>query len=142
MDANSKTLLQKVLKDNGYSITTVRQFVFELLSDKEPQSMHELATQAAGQVDRASLYRTIGLFESLGIAQRVYVGWKYKVELTDVFDHHHHHLSCLKCGKLVALKEDDEIEKLINLLAEANGMTAERHQLEIQGYCQRCRPSA
>ncbi len=134
-----KTLLKKVLRNNNYSVTVVRQFVFELLLDHEPQSMHELADRAKGQVDRASLYRTIGLFENLGIAQRVYVGWKYKVELTDIFDHHHHHLSCLSCSKLVALKEDDAIERLIHSLAEANGMTAERHQLEIQGYCQACR---
>lgn len=135
-----QALFSKILKDTAFSLTRPRQLVFELLIGHEPQSMHELVVRAARRVDRASLYRTLALFERLGIAQRVYVGWKYKLELTDIFSHHHHHISCIGCGKLVAIQEDGEIERLIASLAVKNKMTAERHQLEIQGYCSTCVP--
>lgn len=139
MKERAKELLNKILRDNNYSVTSTRQLVFELLRDHEPQSMHDLVVAADGRIDRTSIYRTIDLFERLGIAQRLHIGWKYKLELTDVFSHHHHHISCLSCGKIVAVKEDNEIEALINKLADNYDISADRHQLEIQGYCAKCR---
>jgi Fe2+ or Zn2+ uptake regulation protein len=141
MDSKSKELLQKVLKDNGYSTTAPRLLVCESLCNEEPLSTNELAQKLHGQIDRASMYRTISLFEKLGLINRVYIGWKYKIELSDVFSHHHHHISCLNCGKIKAIHEEDEIEKLIHSLADTYGITADRHQLEIQGLCQDCRNS-
>jgi Fur family ferric uptake transcriptional regulator len=138
MDDIAKKLLQKILKDNGYSVTTARQFVCELLWNREPQSMHELMQRLDGKIDRASLYRTLGLFEQLGLAHRVYIGWKYKVELSDMFTHHHHHLSCLSCGKVVAITEDEKAERLIRALATRQGFSVQSHQLEIQGLCADC----
>lgn len=140
MDVKSLEILQKVLKDGGYSLTAPRKFVCELLWNREPQSMRELTQQLNGQIDRASLYRTIDLFEKLGLVQRIYIGWKYKVELSDILTHHHHHISCLGCGKVVALHEDDEIEQLIKSLSSRHGITTQSHQLEIQGYCTACSP--
>ncbi len=131
-------LLQTVLAKHNYSLTKPRRLVFNALYEQEPSAMKDLITQLQPHIDRVSVYRTVGLFEKLGVAQRVYVGWKYKVELTDVFSHHHHHVSCLRCGKLAAITEDAEIEKLIEKLAAHTGFTAERHQLEIQGLCTSC----
>lgn len=101
--------------------------------------MHELTLRSRSLIDRASLYRTIALYEKLGLVQRIYIGWKYKVELSDVLTtHHHHHISCLRCGKVVAITEEDEIETLLGNLAKRHGFTATNHQLEIRGYCGSC----
>jgi len=134
-------ILNDILRRNGYSITRPRRLVFGLLNDEEPQSMHDIYMRAKGKIDRASLYRTIKIFEQTGIAQRVYVGWKYKVELTDIFLHHHHHISCLGCHKLIAISEDEQIEKLIQELAVKHHVVATSHQLEVQGYCADCQLS-
>jgi Fur family ferric uptake transcriptional regulator len=139
MDDTSLAILQKILKDNGYSSTEPRRIVCGLLWGQEPLSMHELSARAAGRVDRASLYRAISLFEKLGLVQRIYIGWKYKIELSDIFTHHHHHISCLGCGKVVAITEEAEIEKLISTLAQRHGFTAQSHQLEVRGYCTKCK---
>lgn len=100
--------------------------------------MHDLTERLDGVIDRASLYRTISLFEKLGIVHRIYIGWKYKVELSDVFLHHHHHISCIACGKVVPIKEEARIEQMFKELAAAYNFKAQGHQLEIQGYCERC----
>lgn len=142
MSADSKNLLQKILKDNGYSLTKPRQVVCGLLVGEGPQSMRDLVSRAAGQIDRASLYRTIALFEKLGIVQRIYIGWKYKIELSDIFTHHHHHISCLNCGKIVAITEEDKIEQLIDALAAKHNFTAQNHQLEIRGLCPDCQATS
>lgn len=100
--------------------------------------MHELAARSEDKLDRTSLYRTIGLFEKLDIVRRIYIGWKYKVELSDVFTHHHHHIVCTQCGKVVAMTEDKQIEQLIMALAGRYGFAADSHQLEISGQCSEC----
>jgi Fur family ferric uptake transcriptional regulator len=138
MEQSPADLLWRILKQRGYSVTAPRKVVCELLWNREPQSMRELTERARGKLDRASLYRTIALFEKLGIVQRIYIGWKYKVELSDVFTHHHHHINCLGCGKIVAITEEDDIEQLIHDLAARHGFAAQTHQLEIRGYCTAC----
>lgn len=138
MNAKSKELLRKVLKDSGCSLTMPRSVVCELLWNQEPQSMRELTIRSRGLIDRASLYRTVDLFERLGLVRRIYIGWKYRVELSDVFTHHHHHISCIDCGKVVAITEDAEIERLIQQVSQRHGFTAAAHQLEVTGRCPDC----
>ncbi len=139
MNEHDRALLKKLLKDNGCSMTAARTAVCEALWSKEPQSMHDLAVHLSSTIDRASLYRIIGLFERLGIVQRIYIGWKYKIELSDIFAHHHHHISCVTCGKVVPIEEEAQIEKLLARLASRYNFQAQSHQLEIQGFCENCR---
>lgn len=129
--------LQKALRQSGYSVTAVRQKVFEALQGQEPLTMSELTKRCSG-IDRASVYRTVALFENLGIVQRLQIGWKYKLELSDQFSHHHHHASCLHCGKLIALPEDLALEKRLHALAKAQNFQPTDHQIEIRGLCQSC----
>jgi Fur family ferric uptake transcriptional regulator len=138
MNRNLTTRFNDVLKENGLSSTKTRLHIFELLQDKEPQSMHELFLRGKAKFDRVTLYRTIKLFEEVHIAQRVYSGWKYKLELTDRFSSHHHHLTCLKCGNIIPIKEDSEVEALIANLASQNDFKVLNHQLELQGVCKNC----
>lgn len=142
MVAKNQEILQKILKDNGYSNTKARTLVCEALWDSEPQTMQQLSEKLGGKIDRASLYRTIELFEKLGLVNRIYIGWKYKLELSDVLTHHHHHISCLQCGRIIAIHEEESIEELIDKIALQQGVRAERHQLEIQGVCQKCQTDA
>ena len=138
----SKQLLIKMLRDNGHSITRARIFVFNLLLDKEPQTIAQLVNAAKNQVNRASLYRIVELFEQLRIVQRVYIGWKYKLELTDMFQQHHHHITCQNCEKIIPITEDKEVESMITQLAEAHGVRPTGHLLEIQGVCGNCQATS
>lgn len=132
-------ILHKILKDNSLKVTKPRVTVFEILWGSEPQTMSQLEKRANNTIDRASIYRTIGLFEKLGLVQKIMIGWKYKIELSDIFIRHHHHISCLGCGRIVSIQEGKVIEKLIDSFVDKYGITAERHQFEIQGYCEKCR---
>ncbi len=127
-----------ILRKHGDNVTAARKQVFLAMHDKGPQSMHELSTSLMGVIDRTSIYRAIELFERLGIVHRIQIGWKYKVELSDVFVDHHHHITCLGCKRVIAVREDQRIEQLIAEIAATNHISAPIHQLEIQGYCERC----
>jgi Fur family transcriptional regulator, ferric uptake regulator len=134
--ANPKETLIALLKKDQCRITQARLTVFEQLYGQEPLSMHELVARIPS-VDRASIYRTVELFEQLGIVQRLHIGWKYKIELTDKFAAHHHHLSCIGCGKTVSINQHD-LERFIDDLAAQHHFLPTAHQIELQGYCSSC----
>jgi len=139
MSHSEETLFKSVLNDHGYSLTKARQTVFELLISPEPQSMGELTKKAMGKLDRASVYRNVALFEQLGIVHRIYIGWKYKLELSDDFLAHHHHLSCLRCGKVIDIHDDTGVEEFIETVTKKIGFIPRRHQLEVDGVCGDCK---
>jgi Fur family transcriptional regulator, ferric uptake regulator len=132
------TQLQLLLKAQGYSLTAPRKTVFAALQHHEPQTMHDIVAACRGQIDRASVYRTIQMFEALGVVQRLQIGWKYKLELSDKFSSHHHHLSCTTCGRTIAIHEDPTLEKRMRLLAKSHDFLPQSHQLEIRGVCKTC----
>jgi len=127
----------KILKDNGHRITQARLETFKLLRSREPMTMQQLLTYSDGELDRVSLYRNIQLFENIGVAHRVTMGWKYKIELSEVFVDHHHHLTCLNCGKVTAIDEG-EIDMLVDSITDKYNFKPERHHFEIDGLCASC----
>lgn len=133
--------LRAILKRNGSSLTKTRRYIFDLLQGKEPQGIAVLISRATGNVDRATIYRTIELFEQLGIVSRINVGWKYRVELSDIFTDHHHHMHCTNCGKVVDLPANPMLETMIETLAAKSEFTPRGHSLEIYGLCPSCAKS-
>lgn len=133
-----EALLRKILEDNDLRITKTRLFIFNLLQDHETQSIADLVERSANKVDRVSVYRIVDLYEKLGVIKRINIGWKYKLELSDIFQDHHHHISCIGCGRMVAIREEEGLENLIDKLGKTAGFILTSHQLELQGYCGKC----
>jgi Fur family ferric uptake transcriptional regulator len=100
--------------------------------------MQVLVQRARGKVDRATVYRTVELFERLGIVHRLNIGWKYKIELTDVFTGHHHHFYCTNCGRMFDVPENPMLETMIETVAAKTAFSPRGHQLEIYGLCPNC----
>lgn len=130
--------LSEILKQNGYSLTKPRLALFSALQSGRPRTMRDLILDLASVMDRASIYRTVAIFEELGIVVRLQQGWKYKIELSDKFSPHHHHIVCTKCNKVVNFDEPDELATSLNVLAQQAGFTHDNHSLEIYGLCQDC----
>lgn len=125
------------LRAGGHSLTAARKTVFLALLDKEPQTMATLV-KATSSIDRASVYRAISLFEQLGIVQRLQIGWKYQLELSNQFASHHHHITCLRCGQVQSFEESDAIELELRQLAQQASMQLTGHQIELRGICKNC----
>jgi Fur family ferric uptake transcriptional regulator len=130
--------LAGVLKQHGYSLTKTRQQVFNALADSDTLTMAQLSRKLSHKMDRASVYRTIDLFEKLGIVNRLQIGWKYKLELSEAFAGHHHHATCMQCGVVTAFEEDFDLESDIMKLASDMDFILTSHSLELRGLCKNC----
>lgn len=128
---------KKLLKSSGHFVTTPRMRLFSVLQNRPALTMQELIP-LLDRHDQVTVYRNITLFEELGIVNRLRLGWQTKIELSDIFRHHHHHFTCVSCGKVINLPEDPTIEKHISLLAKNDGYKTMDHQLEIRGLCPAC----
>lgn len=134
-------LFRQKLKEHGLSETGPRKAIFEALlkSDHEPVTMNKLVLEASQYADRATVYRTVKTLESIDIIKRLNIGWKYKLELSDDFHGHHHHISCIKCGATHAVHNDEYLESTLSQLAERNGYDLTDHMLDMHGICKECR---
>jgi Fur family transcriptional regulator, ferric uptake regulator len=130
-------LLRRQLKDAGQSVTEPRVAVFKFLQTHEPATLAQVIAALTPAIDRASVYRTIHLFRQLSVVHDVVVGGRRMIELTDQFDSHHHHLSCLRCGTISTI-DDPELERLLARLADRRGFVPSAHQIEVSGLCHKC----
>jgi Fur family ferric uptake transcriptional regulator len=130
--------LKIILKQKDYSLTKPRLIVFEALRNSEPQTMAELIARVGNKSDRATVYRTVELFEKLGITHRLNIGFKYKIELSEIFNEHHHHMHCTNCGRTIPLPANPMLETMIDTVAAKADFSPRGHQLEIHGLCANC----
>lgn len=129
--------LRDLLRANGHKVTDVRESVYRALVDnKRPLSNAEL-TQLLTDVDKVSVYRTLALFESIGVIDRIWTGFKSKVELGELFSPHHHHFTCNSCGDITSFKSE-QLEKELTALEDRLGVTVKQHHIELSGVCGRC----
>lgn len=131
-------IIAQALQQHKLSFTVPRQLIYEVLSHNEPLTMKELIASLPG-VNKTTVYRTVSLFEQRGIVQRLHIGWKYKIELSNEYQEHHHHLTCSNCHQTEALSEDSIIEDRLSTLARDKGFEPQDHQLEVRGLCKNCR---
>ena len=126
----------ELLREYGYSITAPRKIVFEILYSYGLQSMNQLIHRAK-IVDRASIYRTVDILEKVGAINRIPQGFKYKIELSEMFLPHHHHIVCTKCGKQSDI-EQTLLEEQLEKLATDNNYHLTSHRVELLGTCSAC----
>jgi Fur family ferric uptake transcriptional regulator len=130
--------LEKTLRQSSYSYTKSRAMVFQAIEQNGPLSMHRLTSMLRQSVDRASIYRTVDLFEKLGVVQRLQTGWKFQIELTDEYSEHHHHMTCTNCGTVFDFHEDNSLVELLKNTAQKYNFALTGHQVELQGICANC----
>jgi Fur family ferric uptake transcriptional regulator len=87
---------------------------------------------------RASIYRVLDLLVEHGLAERVVVGeGQARFEPLEPSGHHHHHLVCGQCGRLVAFN-DPGLEQAIDKLSDRLGVKVDSHDVLLRGACERC----
>jgi Fur family transcriptional regulator, ferric uptake regulator len=124
----------KCLK-KGVRLTDQRKLIAKVMSDAsdhpDVDELHKRINKLDSKISIATVYRTVKLFEELGIlAKHDFKGNKSRYEQTT--HEHHDHLIDINTGAIIEFVNED-IEKLQKNVAEKLGYKLVDHRLELYG---------
>ncbi|MEE1672334.1 ferric iron uptake transcriptional regulator [Agarivorans aestuarii] len=126
------------LKKAGLKVTLPRMKILELLQTPNNQhisaeDLYKLLIDQGEEIGLATVYRVLNQFDDAGIVTRHHFeGGKSVFELNS--QHHHDHLVCLDCGKVIEFN-DDMIEQRQKDIAVENNIKLTNHSLYLYGNC-------
>src|SRR5438270_214915 len=131
------------LRQAGLRHAEARERVVDLLAE-EPCALSaveiEQALRAQGRrTSFASIYRALDLLVEHGLVERVAVD-RDQARFERVLpsgEHHHHHLVCEHCGRLVAF-DDPGLERAISRVSARLGARVDHHEVVLRGACGDC----
>ena len=135
-------MLESFLKEQGLKLTTQRrEAVTQALSRRRHFSAEELygelRKRQAG-ISRATVYRTLRLLAEHDLLEIHDFDRGYRLYESRLGRHHHDHLLCLKCRRIVEF-ENEAIEKEQEKVARRYHFNILSHSHKIYGLCQSCR---
>jgi Fe2+ or Zn2+ uptake regulation protein len=134
--------LSATLRDAGHRVTSQRLVLYRVLEELgRHASAEEIARVSSERLPGLSLptvYATLELFESLGLARRVDAGGP--AALFDPRTDPHAHFACRRCGTvsdLDAAVDSSAAERV----ARATGAEPDHVEVLLRGLCADCRAS-
>ena len=136
--------LKTMLREGGLKLTPQRLAVLDVFVREEGEHLtieetYEKVKEVKSETGIATVYRTILLFEELGIVKKLDLNdGIYRYELNhDEEAHGHHHLICSACGKVEEVKDDllDSVEQTIE---HDYKFRIKDHSLKFYGLCSDC----
>jgi len=136
-----RDLLQEHLLQHGLRNTHQRDVILaEFLRETRHVTTEELwerVKKVDPSIGYATVYRALRLFMECGIASKhEFGGGSARFETES--EHHHDHMICTKCGKIIEF-ENEEIERLQEVVCSENRFKMTSHKMEIYGVCAACR---
>lgn len=138
---------KKLLKQKGVKVTAQRVEILSTLAsfpDRHlaAEEIYEIVKTDCPEIGLATVYRTIQLLLELGLIERInlddgYVRYEIGNPATQTSKHRHHHLICMKCGRIISF-EDDLLEELEKRIADTTGFYVVNHEVKLYGYCKEC----
>ena len=131
----------KNLKKVGLKATVPRLRILQLLENSNQrhlsaEDVYKALLEVGEDVGLATVYRVLTQFETAGLVIRHHFEDGLSVfELNE--GHHHDHLLCIKCGKIVEFV-DELIEERQRSIAEQYDFEITDHYLYIYGVCPKC----
>ena len=139
--------LRGKLYERGYKMTPQRKEILQIFVEHpehlSAEDVYSLLHEKESEIGLATVYRALDLLSKLGILVQIDFGdgcARYELNTADPNVHHHHHLICLNCKKVIEFDEDllDELEEVIS---RKSGFKIINHEVKFFGYCKDCRPN-
>tara|TARA_Y100000590_G_scaffold297561_1_gene335357 strand:+ start:2059 stop:2499 length:441 start_codon:yes stop_codon:yes gene_type:complete len=135
---------RNLLNSKKASITNPRLVVLGLLlQEGRPLTIEQLLKLSKGKLAQSTLYRVINdLREFDLITEFTTPENTIVVELNTEDSNHHHHIFCEKCGRIIDIELDsqleDDIEKEVSNIEGRYSLSIRGHSLELIGICDTC----
>jgi Fur family ferric uptake transcriptional regulator len=135
-------LFKNLFREKKLRMSHPRLLIYQELSNAlnplGPQELYQGLLKKKKRIGLTSIYRSLDLFESLGIVFKIINGSSVKYKLCESEDHHHH-IVCKNCGNVVEINFCD-ISIWSEKVTESTGYQVTDHQLNFYGFCKACRP--
>jgi Fur family ferric uptake transcriptional regulator len=136
------SLLQE-LAARGIRMTAQRRLLVTLIQESpkhlDAATLLELARKRDSEIDRATVYRTLGLLKKLRLVEELDLmhleGEKHFYEARTNRDHLH--LACFRCGAIIEYASEG-FDALKQEIARKHGFAINVIRLEVGGVCQDC----
>ena len=130
---------EQALRERGLKSTSQRDDIARVFFAAEGhlsiEELYRAVKKVNPRVGYATVYRTLKLLVDSGLAvERQFGDGQARYE---VVGDHHDHLICVKCGLILEF-EDDEIERLQEVVASRQGFALVSHKHELYGICSDC----
>ena len=124
----------------GLKTTYARTVIYDLFQTSTSPLSVDVISQKLKlkkvKVDRSTVFRTINTFAQKNIIRKLeFDEGKFRYELFDL--PHHHHLLCIKCGKVIQIA-DCQINNLEEKFYRLFHFKVIKHKLEFLGICEKC----
>jgi len=124
----------------GYSMTSQRRLLLELLRDAEghidAKELYRRASAKDESIGPATVYRSLNLFKELGLVDEMRLG-KIRCYYEIKQSPGHQHLVCQGCGKVIEF-QNPHFQKLIKAVRREHGFKITKAELYLEGYCPEC----
>ncbi|MDF2546516.1 Fur family transcriptional regulator [Anaerosolibacter sp.] len=137
--------LKDKLKEKGYKLTPQRRATLDTIMENQGKHMsteeiYDLVKEKCPEIGLATVYRTLQLLDELDVISKInFDDGCSRYELNNhEEDHQHHHLICLKCGKVIEV-EVDLLETLEKEIEENYSFEIKDHKVKFFGYCNTCK---
>jgi Fur family ferric uptake transcriptional regulator len=135
--------LLEELRQRGVRLTAQRRVLIEEIQNAEQHLdaalLCERVRKRAARVDRATVYRTLGLLKRMGLIDELDLmhlnGEKHYYEARTRKDHLH--LACFRCGSIQELTSE-HYERLKEDIRKNLGFSIDVIRLEVGGRCRDC----
>jgi Fur family ferric uptake transcriptional regulator len=131
------------LEEKGYRLTPQRQAVLEtFLANPDrhlsADDVYSIVKATNPEMGVATVYRTLELFRELHIISEQDFGQGMSRYECACDDSHHHHIVCLKCGRVWEFS-NATLERVERQLAKDYDFDVVGHNMQLFGYCKNCR---
>ena len=139
--------LRGKLSESGYKMTPQRKEILKIFVEHSErhhmsaEDVYSILRENDSEIGLATVYRALDLLSDLGILVRMDFGdgcARYELNTADPTIHHHHHLICLNCKKVIEF-EEDLLEMLEAYIEKKSGFQIVNHEVKFFGYCSDCR---
>ncbi len=136
-----KGFFKSVFREKKLRMSLPRLLIYKELSTAlnplTPQELYQSLFKKKTKVGLTSIYRSLDLFESLGIVFKIVNGSNVKYKLCES-GNHHHHIVCKTCGNVAELNFCD-ISQWSRKVKKFTGYQVTDHQLNFYGFCKTCK---
>jgi Fur family transcriptional regulator, ferric uptake regulator len=139
----SRPSLELQLSERRVRMTSQRQILVRIIQDSprhlDAAGLLHIARQQDPSIDRATVYRTIGLLKRHGLIDELDLmhieGEKHYYEAKTNRDHCH--MACFRCGAIMEFASSS-FDRLKKEMASRSGFQIRAVRLEVGGVCKQC----